>query len=162
MSEFGLVSSRADERIKRSLLFALWLLILYKLATRMANSSERALPPMDLSGSAAKVVERWRQWKRSYEYYIDGKGITQARRKKSQLLHLAGLEVQDIFEDLVNPGPVNSTTDDMYKVCIRKLDAHFRANDNVPYEQHMFCHMAPLSGESADKFFVRLKKTGKT
>ena len=86
--------------------------------------------------------------KRSYEYYIDGKGITQARRKKSQLLHLAGLEVQDIFEDLVDPGPVNATTDDVYKLCIRKLDAHFRGNDNV------------LSGESADKFFVRLKKTG--
>ena len=60
---------------------------------------------MDLSGSASKVAERWRQWKRSYEYnYIDGKGITQAERKKSQLLHLAGLEVQDIFEDLVDPG----------------------------------------------------------
>ena len=68
----------------------------------MANSSERALPPMDLSGSASKVAERWRQWKRSYEYYIDGKRITQAGRKKSQLLHLAGLEVQDIFEDLVD------------------------------------------------------------
>ena len=79
--------------------------VLYKLATRMSISSERALSPMDLSGSASKVAERWRQWKRSYEYnYIDGKGITQAERKKSQLLHLAGLEVQDIFEDLVDPG----------------------------------------------------------
>ena len=46
----------------------------------------------------------------------------------------------------------------MYKVCIRKLDAHFRADDNVPYERHMFRHMAPLSGESADKFLVCLKK----
>ena len=26
--------------------------------------------------------------------------------------------------------------------------AHFRADDNVPYERHMFRHMAPLSGES--------------
>ena len=75
----------------------LWLLILYNLATRMANSSERALPPMDLSGSASKVAERWRQWKRSHEHYIEGKGITQAGRRKSQLLHLAGLEVQDIY-----------------------------------------------------------------
>ena len=73
------------------------------------------------------------------------------------MLHLAGQEVQDIFKDLVDPGPINVTTDDVYKVCIRKLDAHFRANDNVPYERHMFCHMAPLSGESADKFLVRLK-----
>ena len=73
------------------------------------------------------------------------------------MLHLAGLEVQDIFEDLVDPGPINATTDDVYKVCIRKLDAHFRADDNVPYERHVFRHMAPLSGESADKFLVRLK-----
>ena len=78
--------------------------------------------------------------------------------RKSQLLHLAGPEVQDIFEDLVDPGPINATTDDVYKVCIRKLDAHFRADDNVPYERHVFRHMAPLSGESADKFLVRLKK----
>ena len=74
------------------------------------------------------------------------------------MLHLAGPEVQDIFEDLVDPGPINATTDDVYKVCIRKLDAHFRADDNVPYERHVFRHMAPLSGESADKFLVRLKK----
>ena len=81
--------------------------------------------------------ERWRQW-RSYEYYINGKGITQAGRKKSQLLHLTVLEVQEIFEDLVEPGPVNATTNGVYKVWIRKLDAHFRADDNVPYERHTF------------------------
>ena len=27
-----------------------------------------------------------------------------------------------IFEDLVDPGPINATTNDVYKVCIRKLD----------------------------------------
>ena len=55
---------------------------------------------------------------RLYKYYIDGKGITQAGRKKSRLLHLAGLEVHDIFKDLLDPEQVNSTTDDVYKVCI--------------------------------------------
>ena len=84
----------------------------------MANSSERALPPIDLSGSASKVAERWRQWKRSHEHYIEEKGITQSGRKKSQLLRLAGLEVQDIFKDLVDPGPINATTDDVYKIRI--------------------------------------------
>ena len=74
----------------------------------MSISSERALPPMDLSGLASKVMERWRQWMRLYKYYIDGKGITQAGRKKSRLLHLAGLEVHDIFKDLLDPEQVNS------------------------------------------------------
>ena len=76
----------------------------------MTNTAERALPPFDLTGSASQVAERWKRWKRSYEYYIEGKGITQAGRKKSQLLHLAGIEVQDLYEDLVDPGPVNAST----------------------------------------------------
>ena len=124
----------------------------------MSNSVERALPPLDLTGSSSQVAERWRQWKRSYQYYIDGKGNTNAGRKKAQLLHLAGMEVQDIFEDLPDPGPVSAEEDDVFKVCLRKLDAHFRAEDNVPYERHVFRQLAPTPGETADKFMVRLRK----
>lgn len=130
----------------------------YKLATRMSNSVERALPPLDLTGSSSQVAERWRQWKRSYQYYIDGKGITSASRKKAQLLHLAGMEVQDLFQDLPDPGPINAELDNEYVVCLRKLDAHFRAEDNVPYERHVFRQLAPTKGETADKFIVRLRK----
>ena len=79
---------------------------------------ERALPPLDLSGPSSQVAERWRQWRRSYQYYIEGKGITNAARKKAQLLHLAGMEVQDIYEDLPDPGPVNEEEDDVYTVCL--------------------------------------------
>jgi len=89
----------------------------YKLATRMSNSVERALPPLDLTGSSSQVAERWRQCKRSYQYYVDGKGITTPSRKKAQLLHLAGMEVQDIYEDLPDPGPLNAGQDSEYVVC---------------------------------------------
>ena len=130
----------------------------YKLATRMANSVERALPPLDLIGSSSQVAERWRQWKRSYQYYIDGKGITNPSRKTAQLLHLAGMEVQDIYEDIPDPGPLNANEDNEYVVCLRKLDAHFRAEDNVPYERHVFRQLTPTKGETADKFMVRLRK----
>ena len=47
------------------------------------------------------------------------------------------MEVQDIFEDLPDPGPINADEDNEYVVCLRKLDAHFRAVDNVPYERHV-------------------------
>ena len=33
----------------------------YKLATTFSNSVERALPPLDLTGSLSQVAERWRQ-----------------------------------------------------------------------------------------------------
>ena len=124
----------------------------------MSNSVERALPPLDLTGSSSQVAERWRQWKRSYQYYIDGKGITNPSRKKAQLLHLAGMEVQDIYEDLPDPGPLNADQDNEYVVCLRKLDAHFRAEENVPYERHVFRQLTPTKGETADKFMVRLRK----
>ena len=88
-------------------------------------TTERALPTFDLSGSASQVADRWRKWKRAFEYYAEGKAITGAHRKTAQLLHLAGLRLQDIYEDLRDPWPVNVETDDEYKVCVRvKLDHH--------------------------------------
>ena len=121
----------------------------------MSNSVERMLPPLDLTGSSSQVAERWQQWKRSYQYYIDGKGIMNPSRKKAQLLHLAGTEVQDIYEDLPDPGPLNADQDNEYVVCLRKLDAHFQAEENVLYEHHVF---RQLMGETADKFMVHLRK----
>ena len=121
------------------------------------TTTEKALPTFDLSGSASQVADRWRKWKRAFQYYADGKDIKGAHRKTSQLLHLAGLQLQDIYEDLRDPGP-ETETDDEYKVCIRKLDHYFKAEDNVPYERHLFRQLAPKEGESADQFMVRLKQ----
>ena len=74
------------------------------------------------------------------------------------MLHLGGIKVQDLNEDLVDPEPTAST-DNVYSVCIRKLNAHFHAEDNIPYEGHVFRHMALEVGETvASKFLVRLRK----
>ena len=56
---------------------------------------------LDLSGSSSQVANNWKKWKRAFEYYTEGKGLDNTRKKTSQLLHYAGMEVQDIFEDLV-------------------------------------------------------------
>ena len=45
---------------------------------------------------------------------------------------------------------------DLYAVCIRKLDHHFRAEENIPFEKHMFRKMAPNEGDLVDKYLVRL------
>ena len=36
--------------------------------------SEKHLPPLDLNGPASQVADRWRKWKRAFEYYAEGKG----------------------------------------------------------------------------------------
>ena len=58
---------------------------------------------------------------------------------------------------MVDPGTITST-DIVYTVCIRKFNVHFHAEDNVPYERHVFRHVAPKAGETADKVLVRLRK----
>lgn len=39
--------------------------------------------------------------------------LTQASRKKLQLLHLAGLELYKRYKDLVDPGLINASTDEV-------------------------------------------------
>ena len=77
---------------------------------------------------------------------------------KAKLLYLAGMEVQDIYEDLPYPGPLNADQDNEYVSCLRKLDAYFRAEENVPYERHVFRQLTQTKGETADKFMVRIRK----
>ena len=66
------------------------------------------------------------------------------------------MEVQDIFEDLVDPNPAGDA--DSYAVCIRKLDHHFHSDENIPFERHVFRQLAPTDGEPVDKFVVRLRR----
>ena len=41
--------------------------------------------------------------------------------------------VQGIFEDFADPDPANNNQD-LYAVCIWKLDHHFQAEENIPFE----------------------------
>ena len=89
--------------------------------------------------------------------YAEGKGLDNTRKKTLQLLHYVGMEVQDIFQDITDPDPVNDNQDP-YAMCIEKLDHHFRAEENIPFERHVFRQMAPNEEEPVDKYLVRLRQ----
>ena len=113
--------------------------------------SEKALPPLDLTGPASQVAERWRKWKRAFEYFAEGKGIDNVRKKTSLLLHFAGMDVQDIFEDLQDPGPIPESGGNVYKIAIRKLDSYFRATwiPERPWQDLALDLLSPMpTGES--------------
>ena len=71
------------------------------------------------------------------------------------------MEMQDIFEDLQDPGPVPEACDNAYKVAIRKLDFYFCVEENIPYERFFFRQLSLLEGETSDQFMVRLRKQTK-
>ena len=96
-------------------------------------------------------AEKWRKWKRAFEYYAKGKAINNARKKACQLLHFARMEVQDIFEDLEGPGPIHGPSDSAFKIVIHKLDAYFPVKETIPYERHVFRQLAMKEEESAIK-----------
>ena len=41
--------------------------------------NEKHLPPLDLTGPASQVAERWRKMKRAFEYYVEVKDIENVR-----------------------------------------------------------------------------------
>ena len=46
------------------------------------------LPTLDINGPASEVSERWKRWKRTFLYYADGQGLTDANKRRAQLLLL--------------------------------------------------------------------------
>ena len=115
------------------------------------------LSVFDLSGPAPRVANRWRKWKRAFEYYAEGQSLTDPKKKTAQLLHFAGMDLQDLFEDLPDHNPPSSG-DDAYKKAIRKLDYRFKFEENFPYERHVFRQTRLTDGETADQFVTRLRK----
>lgn len=119
------------------------------------------LQPFSLTGEITSVAPQWKRWKRSFEFYVTGKAITNDEQKRALLLYSAGMEVQDLFETLKDPGNGSEGTEDRaseYEKAIRTLDAYFTPKINVPYERHIFRKMTQEVTETVDKFIARLSR----
>ena len=56
-------------------------------------------------GETSTISQRWRKWVESFEYYyIAISGITDKKQQRAIFHHLAGTDVQDIFETLEDTG----------------------------------------------------------
>ena len=116
-------------------------------------------PVFDPSGPAQEVALRWSKWKRSFSYYIYAEGITDSKRKRSKLLHLAGLDVQDIFDTLPDPPvPTGGTALVNYEKAIAMLDLYFAFKPNVVLECHAFRQLAQKEQEAVAQFLNRLQQ----
>lgn len=127
----------------------------------MAASDIGSLPNFDCQGDATSVGPRWKRWKRAFTYYVQGRNIDNAARKRALLLHSAGMEVQDLFETLDEVefhAEGEGDVDDVYKQALRMLDAYFIPKVNVPYERHVFRSLKQKEDETVDQFVTRLKK----
>ena len=84
----------------------------------VTNEELRRIKPFDCRGDNMSVGPRWWRCLKSFQFYVDGRGITAAAQRKAMLLHCAGMEVQEIFETLTDPGVPEEEDNDVYKAAL--------------------------------------------
>ena len=63
-------------------------------------AGEGSLQPFQVKGNPQSISQQWRNWKRGFQLYVLGKGITNDPQKQGLLLHTAGLDVQEVYSTL--------------------------------------------------------------
>ncbi|XP_022796419.1 uncharacterized protein LOC111334864 [Stylophora pistillata] len=111
-----------------------------------------SLQPFQVKGDPHSVSQRWRKWKRAFQLYALGKGITNDSQKCGLLLHTAGLDVQEVYFTLVPDGAEKN-----YAETFKVLDDYFIPKANVPFERHLFRQISQSNEETVDQFVCRLR-----
>lgn len=145
----------------------------------MSNNSLPTFGKVD----GENMAQKWLRWKRAFEIMLEANGITDNQKKKIQLLHAGGLELQDIYFALPGasvgesgtatttsrpattsstPMVTDETATDVYKEAITLLDGHFIPQRNFAVEMLNFRSMVQKHGESIDSFVLRLRQAATT
>lgn len=105
------------------------------------------------------VSSGWESWLRSFNLYLDLKRLSDAKLKKSCLLHSAGPQVQEVFYNLPDEEEDDSDkSKDEFEKAVKKLDAYFMKQKNYTYERHVFRNVCQKPNEPFDQFIIRLRK----
>ncbi len=108
----------------------------------------------DPDSDPSSVGTRWEKWVSRFEMYLLAKDITDAGRKKAQLLILVGEKVYDIYETLADDA-------DDYDAVKTKLDGYFKPLKDEAMSVYSFREESQKAGESVDQFVTRLKTMAK-
>lgn len=110
----------------------------------------------------------WKNWHRSFEWYLKAHHIDNDDDKFVKLLHLAGRKVQELYATLPVPpsvkqiarGPrANQIVPHLseYEMAMAKLNEFFEPKKNSTYERHMFRLLKQEKEEKIGMFAMRLR-----
>ncbi|MCG7869746.1 MAG: hypothetical protein JAY74_25675 [Candidatus Thiodiazotropha taylori] len=118
----------------------------------MAMKLELGVPgPFKVLGEQTNLAQKWDQYVKRFEYYVKAQNVTKEEQKRALLLHVAGEEVQDLFETLPNTGAT-------YAEALGALNTYFEPKKNIAFERHLFRQAKQQDDETVDNFIVRLSK----
>ena len=125
------------------------------------NIEIQGVAPFDCKGNSSALGPRWKKWLQSFQYFLVAKGVVNDAQKKALPLHTVGMEVQELYETLSDPGPSVEFEEDTatdFEKTVRTLNAYFVTKLNEPYERHVFRSMAQQDRETVGQFIARLRK----
>ena len=120
----------------------------------MMDDAHHIQPFLISTQSTTCLGQNWTKWLRSFNYMVKGKGIKSAEEKFALLLHLAGEEIQDLYDTF--PTPSSSSKETVYENLVNLLNDYFLPKKNKTYERHVFRGMKQQS-DSVDTFLTKLK-----
>ncbi|PFX12441.1 Uncharacterized protein K02A2.6 [Stylophora pistillata] len=115
------------------------------------------LEPFNPKGEAHNLSQRWKRWKRAFDLYVTRKGVSNDAQKRALLLHVAGMDVEEIYFTLAGDGE-----DVSFQATLQVLDDYFVPKSNFPFERHLFRQISQENGETAGQFVCRLRQRAAT
>lgn len=126
------------------------------------------ISPFDYTMYEENCGVEWKNWHRSFEWYLKAHHIEDDDDKFVKLLHLAGRKVQELYETLPVPpsvkqvarGPLaNQIVPHLseYEMAMAKLNEFFEPKKNSTYERHMFRVLKQGKEEKIGMFAMRLR-----
>ena len=125
------------------------------------GSSLPQIAPFLPDADPTSVAQRWKRWSERFDNFLIALDITDNKRKRGLLLHLAGECVYDIFQGLVIADPDADPVVDAYLAAKRALDEHFSPKKNVEFERYTFHATRQSMNENIDMFHARLRSLSK-
>ena len=102
------------------------------------NNHQLYFPPFDIDESAVDVGQKWEEYLRKFNRFLDFQGITCEKRMLNGLLHVAGDAVERIYDNQLD----KDVKDKSYAEVTKVLTAHFNPKRSVFYERHVFSSQA--------------------
>ncbi|XP_074032658.1 uncharacterized protein [Leptinotarsa decemlineata] len=108
----------------------------------------------------ASIRTEWQKWVRAFQLYLDSENIQNSSRKRNKLLHLGGVQLQEVAYNI--PGAVaehnEDGNNDVFKILVDALTKYFSPLQNSTFERHTFRNIKPGEGETLNKFLIRLRQ----
>ena len=87
------------------------------------------LEPFNLKSTVEKMEE-------SFQFVHNGKGVSGNAQKRALFLHVAGMDVQEIYFTLAGENTSG------FAATVEVLDDYFAPKRNIPFERHLFRQIA--------------------